>query len=51
VRGGEIEIRPIFKAEDFGAALTLELREREERLRAEVERQAEKADGVVTAPL
>ena len=30
----EIEIRPVFEAEDFGAALTPELRERERRLRA-----------------
>ena len=33
----EIEIRPIFEAEDFGAELTPELREQEERLRAEIE--------------
>jgi hypothetical protein len=33
--GTEIEIRPIFEAEDFGAALTPELRANEERLRAE----------------
>jgi hypothetical protein len=32
----EIEIRPVFEAEDFGDALTPELREAEERLRAEV---------------
>ena len=32
----EIEIRPIFEAEDFGEAFTPELREREERLRAQV---------------
>lgn len=31
--GGEIELRPLFEAEDFGEALTPELREREERLR------------------
>lgn len=35
----EIEIRPIFEAEDFGKELTPELRAQEERLRAEVERQ------------
>jgi hypothetical protein len=29
----EIEIRPVFEAEDFGAAFTPELREQEERLR------------------
>jgi hypothetical protein len=33
----DIEIRPIFEAEDFGEALTPELREQEERLRKEVE--------------
>jgi hypothetical protein len=32
----EVEIRPVFEAEDFGAELTPELREQEERLRAEV---------------
>ena len=36
----EIEIRPVFEAEDFGAEFTPELREQEERLRAEMERQA-----------
>ena len=35
----EIEIRPIFEAEDFGKEFTPELRAQEERLRAEVERQ------------
>jgi hypothetical protein len=34
--GDEIEIRPVFEAEDFGAEFTPELREQEERLRAEV---------------
>jgi hypothetical protein len=34
----EIEIRPIFEAEDFGSELTPELRAQEERLRAEVKR-------------
>lgn len=32
----EIEIRPIYSAEDFGDALTPELREQEKRLRQEV---------------
>jgi hypothetical protein len=32
----EIEIRPVFEAEDFGAEFTPELRELEERLRAQV---------------
>jgi hypothetical protein len=31
----EVEIRPLFEAADFGAALTPELREQEERLRAQ----------------
>jgi hypothetical protein len=34
--GAEIEIRQIFEAEDFGAEFTPEMREAEERLRAEV---------------
>ena len=34
---GEIEIRPLFEAADFGAQLTLELREQEERLRVQSE--------------
>ena len=33
----EIEIRPIFEAEDFGAEFTPKLREQEDRLRAQVE--------------
>jgi hypothetical protein len=33
--GSEIEIRQVFDAEDFGEALTPELREQEQRLRAE----------------
>ncbi|MGX1349770.1 hypothetical protein AB7M49_003346 [Bradyrhizobium elkanii] len=36
--GSEIEIRQVFAAEDFGEALTPELRERGERLRAQVGR-------------
>lgn len=34
--GTEIEVRPIFEADDFGAELTPELREQEERLRAQL---------------
>ncbi len=34
---GEVEIRPVFEADDFGDELTPELREKEERLRREVE--------------
>ena len=33
--GAEIEIRQVFDAEDFGEALTPELREQESRLRAQ----------------
>jgi hypothetical protein len=32
----EIEIRPVFELDDFGAALTPELRDQEERIRAQV---------------
>ncbi|MCI0662935.1 MAG: YciI family protein [Acidobacteria bacterium] len=35
---GELEIRQIFEADDFGAEFTPELREQEERLRTEVEK-------------
>ena len=35
----EIEIRPVFEAEDFGPAFTPELREQEERLRAKMAEQ------------
>ena len=34
----EIEIRPVFEAEDFGPELTPELRAQEDRLRAEIEK-------------
>jgi hypothetical protein len=34
---GEIEIRQVFEAEDFGEELTPELREQEERIRAQAE--------------
>jgi hypothetical protein len=40
----EIEIRQVFEAEDFGAALTPELREKEERLRAQAEQQTNAAN-------
>ena len=36
---GEIEIRRVFEAEDFGEAFTPELREAEERMRAQVAEQ------------
>jgi hypothetical protein len=35
-REGAVEIRPVFELEDFGDAVTPEIAEREERLRAEV---------------
>lgn len=34
--GAELEIRPVFEAEDFGANLTPELKEREDRLRNQI---------------
>jgi len=37
--GTEVEIRPIFEAEDFGKELTPELRTQEERLRTRMEEQ------------
>lgn len=37
---GEVEVRPIFEADDFGEEFTPELREREDRLREEIARQA-----------
>lgn len=39
-QGGEVEIRPIFEADDFGEAFTPELREQEEQLRAKMARLA-----------
>jgi hypothetical protein len=36
-QGAEVEIRPIFEADDFGEAFTPELRDQEERIRAKVE--------------
>lgn len=38
--GTEIEIRPFFEADDFGEAFTPELREQEEKLRAQTTGQA-----------
>ena len=34
--GAEVEIRPVFEADDFGQELTPELRAQEERLRAQI---------------
>lgn len=39
----EIEIRPVFEADDFGEAFTPELRVQEERLRATAEQRAKSA--------
>jgi len=36
----DVDIRPIFEAEDFGAEFTPELRLQEERLRSQIEQQA-----------
>ena len=38
----ELEIRPVFEAEDFGKEFTPELQAQEERLRAQVEQQQKK---------
>jgi hypothetical protein len=37
--GTELEVRQVFEAEDFGAEFTPELREQEERLREQIEKQ------------
>jgi hypothetical protein len=42
-KGDEVEIRPVFEAEDFGEAYTAEIREQEDRIRAEIEAQHPKA--------
>jgi hypothetical protein len=39
-REGEVELRQVFEADDFGDELTPELREREEALRAQAEKNA-----------
>jgi hypothetical protein len=36
----DVDIRPIFEAEDFGAELTPEVREREKRMRSQIEKQS-----------
>jgi hypothetical protein len=35
---GQVELRPVFEADDFGEVLTPELREQEDKLRAELEK-------------
>ena len=47
----EIEIRPVFGPEDFGDALTPELREQEDRLRAQTEQLAASAQAAAAAGL
>lgn len=42
-RDGEVEIRQVFEAEDFGAEYTPELREQEARQRAGIERNKQRA--------
>jgi hypothetical protein len=34
---GQVEVRPVFEADDFGDEFTPELREQEDRLRSQVE--------------
>ena len=41
-RDGEVEIRQVFEAEDFGPALTPEVRARDERLRAQAAKRAQR---------
>ena len=41
--GEEVEIRQVFEAEDFGEAFTPELREQEERQRATIEKNKQRA--------
>src|SRR5215211_3953174 len=41
-REGEVEIRQVFEAEDFGAEFTPELREQEERLREQAQKNTAK---------
>lgn len=40
--GGEVEIRQVFEADDFGTAFTPELREQEARIRAQTSAKAKK---------
>lgn len=40
---GELELRPLFEAEDFGQEYTPELRERDEQLRRQIEQQQKKS--------
>jgi len=40
--GTEVEIRQVFEPEDFGPALTGEVREQEERMRAQLDQQTKR---------
>jgi hypothetical protein len=40
--GTEVEIRQVFEPEDFGPALTAEVREQEERMRAQLDQQTKR---------
>jgi hypothetical protein len=40
----EVELRPVFEADDFGAEFTPELREQEERLRAKAEKLSQRPE-------
>lgn len=42
-RDGEVEIRPVFEADDFGEAYTPELRAQEERQRAAIEKNQQRS--------
>jgi hypothetical protein len=44
--GEEVELRPVFEADDFGAEFTPELREQEERQRTAIEERAKGRAGV-----
>jgi len=44
--GEEVELRPVFEAEDFGAEFTPELREQEERQRAAIDKRTKGRAGV-----
>ncbi len=41
--GAEVELRQVFEADDFGAELTPELRDQEERLRARIDEQGKRS--------
>src|SRR5580692_10719053 len=47
IEDSDVEIRPIFSPEDFGAAFTPELQQQEERLRAEIKSQANDPGAII----